>query len=51
MRNYVLYYAQLSNFFQIRKINMLRNLLINGDNARKRFNASSQLNIFIKTKQ
>ena len=51
MRNYVSYYAQLSNLFQIRKINMLRSSSINDDNARKRFNASSRFDIFTEAEQ
>ena len=47
MRNYVFYSAQLLNLFQIRKINMLKNLSFNDDNVRKRFNILSKLNLFI----
>ena len=50
MRNYVFYYAQLSNSLQARKTLMLRELLIKG-NVRKRFSAGSRLNIFINVER
>ena len=49
MRNYVSYYAQLSNSFQIRKILMFKNFSIK-NNARKRFSNDARLNIFIELK-
>ena len=49
MRNYVSYYAQLSNSFQIRKILILKNFSIKS-NARKRFSNNARLNIFIESK-
>ena len=49
MRNYVSYYAQLTNSLQIRKILMLKNSSIK-NNIRKRFNNDVRLNIFIESK-
>ena len=49
MRDYVSYYAQLSNSLQIRKILMLKNSSIK-NNVRKRFNNDNRLNIFIDSK-
>ena len=49
MRNYVSYYAQLTNSLQIRKILILKNSSIKS-NVRKRFNNDARLNIFIESK-
>ena len=49
MKNYVFYYAQLSNSLQIKKTLMLREFSIK-NNVRKRFNINSRLNIFINVK-
>ena len=49
MKNYILYYAQLSNPFQTKKTLILREFLIK-DNIKKRFNANNRLNIFINVK-
>ena len=46
MKNYIFYYAQLSNSFQIKKTLILRKSLIK-NNVKKCFNANSCLNIFI----
>ena len=50
MKNYVSYYAQLSNSFQTKKTLMLREFSIKS-NIRKRFNANSCLNIFINVER
>ena len=47
MRNYVFYYAQLTNSLQIRKTLMLKNSFVKS-NTRKRFNNDNCLNIFIE---
>ena len=50
MRNYVFYYAQLSNPFQMKKTLMLREFSIKS-NVKKRFSADSRLNIFINVER
>ena len=50
MKNYVSYYAQLSNSFQTKKTLMLHKFLIK-NNVKKRFSANSRLNIFINVKR
>ena len=46
MRNYVFYYAQLTNLLQIRKILIFKSFFVK-NNIRKRFNNDARLNIFI----
>ena len=50
MRNYVFYYAQLSNPLQTKKILILHEFSIK-NNVKKRFNADNRLNIFINVER